>query len=192
MILTQKTELRGFLLHRGNTLNMKTKNQKGQSTIEFIVTFTVAIGFIFLFMQMAINYTNGYLIHHATFIASRAFLTADSEQRDSRVGEDNAETFTKKIFLHYMPDFLKPDLSKFHVNRVSMDRRAFVGVYYEFTQIFTLSLIGGKDEMYFRSESFLGREPTRGETISQICKRMKSIIGTTTCEFHMTLDDNGG
>ena len=189
-------ELQDFLLHRESTLNMKnikSKNQRGQSTIEFIMTFTVAIGFIFLFMQMAFNYTNGYLIHHATFMASRAFLTADSEQRDLGRGEINADEFTRKIFRHYMPDFLKPDMSKFHVNGVmDVDRRAFVGVYYDFTQIFSLSFIGGKDEMYFRSESFLGREPTRGETISQICKRMKSIIGTTTCEFHMTLDDNGG
>ena len=190
-------ELQDFLLHRESTLNMKnikSKNQRGQSTIEFIMTFTVAIGFIFLFMQMAFNYTNGYLIHHATFMASRAFLTADSEQRDSRVGEDNADKFTRKIFLHYMPDFLKPDKNKFHVNGVmDMDRRAFVGVYYDFTQIFSLSFIGGKDEMYFRSESFLGREPTRGETISQICKRMNAIIeANSKCEYHMTLDDNGG
>jgi hypothetical protein len=171
---------------------MKIKNQKGQSTIEFIMTFTVTIGFIFLFLQMALNYTSGYLIHHATFMASRAFLASDSEQKDSKVGEDNAEIFAQKVFLHYMPQFMKPDMSKFHVNRVSMEKRAFVGVYYDFTQIFSLSFIGGKDEMYFRSESFLGREPTRPENNSQICKRMKSVIGSTTCEFHMTLDDNGG
>lgn len=171
---------------------MKTNNQKGQSTIEFIITFSVTVGFIFLFMQMAINYTNGYLIHHATFMASRAYLSADSEQKDPNLGDKNAEILAQNIFKHYMPAFLKPDLSKLKVNGPTIDKKAFVGVYYDFTQIFSLSFIGGKDEMFFRSESFLGREPTRPENNSQICKRMKSIIGATTCEFHMTLDDNGG
>jgi hypothetical protein len=171
---------------------MKLKNQKGQSTIEFILTFSVTIGFIFLFLQMSINYTNGYLIHHATYMASRSYLTADSEQKDPVNGDTNAVKLAQTIFKRYMPAFLKPDISKLKFNGPTTDKKAFVGLYYEFSQIFSLSLIGGRENMDFRSESFLGREPTRPETYEQVCKRMKSLINASKCEFHMTLEDNGG
>jgi len=171
---------------------MKLKNQNGQSTIEFILTFTVTVGFIFLFLQMSINYTNGYLIHHATYMASRSYLTADSERKDPLEGDVEAEKFAKATFARYMPAFLKLDSSKLKINNPSTSKKAFVGLYYEFSQIFSLSLIGGRENMDFRSESFLGREPTRPETYEQICKRMKSLIGASKCEFHMTLEDNGG
>jgi hypothetical protein len=172
---------------------MKTKNQKGQSTIEFILTFTVTVGFIFLFLQMAINYTNGYLIHHATYMASRSYLTSDAERLELAEADTNAFNLARATFKRYMPAILKADFSKFQVNGPSMDKKAFVGAYFDFTQIFSLGFIGGKEEMFFRSESFLGREPTRVENYSQICKRMKSVLsGLTSCKYHMTLDDNGG
>jgi hypothetical protein len=192
----QKMVFQDFLPLRGRILrikNMKENNQKGQSTIEFILSFSVTISFIFLFLQMAINYTNGYLIHHATFMASRAYLTADSEQKNPVDGDNNAVTLARIIFNRYLPSFLRPnDINKLKINGPNTDKKAFVGLYYEFSQIFSLSLIGGRENMDFRSESFLGREPTRPETYEQVCKRMKSLISASMCEFHMTLEDNGG
>lgn len=173
---------------------MKEKNNKGQSTIEFILTFTAAVGFIFLFLKMALNYTNGYMVHHATFMASRAYLVGDTESQQTVEGRDkNAFELAKSVFDKNLPEALiqgfdgvltenNPGVVKFSV---------FTGVWTEFTQIFSLGFVGGKDPVKFRSESFLGREPTRVESITQICTAIKTIT-LGSCDLQATLEDNGG
>ena len=56
---------------------METKNEKGQSVIEFLMSFTLVVGLLMFFFKMALGYTNGYMVHYATFMASRAYLTND-------------------------------------------------------------------------------------------------------------------
>ncbi len=53
-------------------------NQQGQAAIEFILTFAFGIGIVMLFVSLAMNMTRGYLVHYANFMASRTFLTYDS------------------------------------------------------------------------------------------------------------------
>jgi hypothetical protein len=59
------------------------KKQDGQSTIEFILTFTFGMSAILLIFNSAMNYTVGYLVHYATFMASRTFLTVDTDSNTS-------------------------------------------------------------------------------------------------------------
>jgi hypothetical protein len=176
----------------GNSL----KKNKGQSTIEFILTFTVAVGFIFLFLKMALNYTDGFMVHHATYMASRAYLVSDEDRRALDEGDAKAIEKARQVFTKYLPDGLvkgvetgslkennpDPGKTKFH---------AFVGVWIEFSQRFSMGFIGGKESIHFVSESFLGREPTRSETRSQVCQAIMSL-GLSKCDVHVTLEDNGG
>ena len=177
-------------------MNKNLKNNKGQSTIEFIMTFTAAVGFIFLFLKMAMNYTDGYMVHHATYMASRSYLVFDDERRSLEEGDKNAFAKAQKVFTAYMPDGLvsgvgigslkennpDPAITKYH---------AFVGLWSEFTQKFSLGFVGGKESMRFISESFLGREPTRSESRNQVCEAIRGL-GLSRCDVHVTLEDNGG
>lgn len=178
-----------------NFTNMKiTKNNSGQSTIEFILTFTAAVGFIFLFLKMALNYTNGYMVHHATYMASRAYLVGDSESQQTIEGRDkNAFDLANTVFKKNLPEALLPGfdgvLNQNKPNEVKYS--VFIGLWTEFTQIFTIGFIGGKDPIKFRSESFLGREPTRVESTEQVCNAIKTVT-LGSCDYQVTLDDNGG
>lgn len=173
---------------------MKEKNNKGQSTIEFILTFTAAIGFIFLFLKMALNYTNGYMVHHATFMASRAYLVGDAERYgDAGAGDAQAFELAKEVFKKNLPEALMPNFDGIvkENNPGVIDSSVFVGIWVEFTQAFSVGFIGGKDKVAFRSESFLGREPTRAESVLQVCRAI-SLVTQGGCEIEATLDDNGG
>jgi hypothetical protein len=174
---------------------MLIRNNKGQSTIEFILTFTSAVGFIFLFLKMAMNYTNGYMVHHATFMASRAYLVGDSEAAFSpEASDDNAYSeLAKKVFDKNLPAGLVQGVSsgQLKYNHPGQFLPVFTGVWVEFSQIFSLGFIGGKDPVMFRSESFLGREPTRGEVVTQVCNAISSVSSLGNCNILATLDDNG-
>ena len=171
------------------------KNESGQSTIEFIITFTAAVGFIFLFLKLALNYTNGYMVHHATYMASRAYLVDDEERVSLAEGDAVALDKAKIVFTRYLPVGLVGEVvaAKLQVNSPDLTKfTAFIGLWIEYTQAFTLGFVGGKDPVTFRSESFLGREPTRSEAIQQICEAIKNAIPGKSCNSHVTLDDNGG
>ena len=175
---------------------MEVNNQKGQSTIEFIITFTAAVGFIFLFLKLAMNYTNGYMVHHATYMASRSYLVNDEDRDDTAQSEKRAENKAMNVFTRYLPPGLVTGVEasqlKFNILGSNTDFMAFVGVWIEYTQRFTLGFVGGKEPVIFRSESFLGREPTKLETIFQVCDAIKLSVPGKSCETHVTLDDNGG
>ena len=69
---------------------VNSKANKGQSTIEFILSFSTSVGFIFLFFKMALNFADGYMVHHATFLASRAYLVNDQDRDSVEEGDDRA------------------------------------------------------------------------------------------------------
>ena len=174
---------------------LKLNNNKGQSTIEFILTFTAAVGFIFLFLKMALNYTNGYMVHHATFMASRVYLVNDQEPSVSpEDGDAPALKAATVVFKKYMPESLMPGVTvELKANAPVTSGSGFsvfTGLFANFSQTFSMGMIGGKTQMDFRSESFLGREPTRAETVTQTCNAI-SFLGAG-CDVLATLDDNGG
>jgi hypothetical protein len=173
---------------------MKKKYNKGQSTIEFVLTFTAAVGFIFLFLKMALNYTNGYMVHHATFMASRAYLVNDAERYEGPgAGDALGFKVAENVFKKYLPEGLVQDFDgKLEVNHPDTGMLSiFTGVWVKFSQVFSLGFVGGKEPVTFQSESFLGREPTRAETFFQVCAAIKTVT-LGSCDIHVTLDDNGG
>ena len=58
-------------------------NDDGQSTIEFVMTLSFAIGMTMLFVSQALNMTVGFMVHYATFMGGRTYLTADNAQETS-------------------------------------------------------------------------------------------------------------
>lgn len=171
------------------------KNSKGQSTIEFIMTFSAAIGFIFLFLKMALNYTDGFMVHHATFMAARSYLVSDDDRKELGEGDSRAFAKSKEVFTKYMPEGLVTGVTSSLLkenNPEEMKFHAFVGLHVEFLEKFSLGFIGGKQSVRMISEAFLGREPTRSETRQQICSAMKNSFGLNKCEVFITLEDNGG
>jgi hypothetical protein len=175
------------------------KNTKGQSTIEFILTFSGTIGFIMLFLKMSLNYTNGYIVQHAVFMASRAYLVHDNQLGDVNPGADSARdnaaaTHAKNIFNKYLPTgLIKGFDGTFKINQPPPDNiAAFVGAWVEFSQRFSIGFLGGTDTVPFRAESFLGREPTRFEGYFQTCAAIQAVVPESNCNIHVTIDDNGG
>ncbi len=174
----------------------KFRQNSGQSTIEFLMTFTAAVGFIFVFLKMALNYTDGYMVHHATFLAARSYLVADADRDDIDEGDRLAKTTAERVFTSYLPDGLIKgvtggDLKENSPNPTTTKFRAFVGLYIEYAQRFSIGFVGGKSNVNFRSEAFLGREPSRSESKQQVCAAIKSL-GLSRCDVHVTLEDNGG
>lgn len=170
------------------------RNSKGQSTIEFIMTFSMVFAFFFLFLKLAMNYTDGYLIQYATFTASRAYLTVDNDNQttDPGAGDLVALKFARKVFNSAkVPAFIAGFTSVPEANDPSKKFTVFTGIYTDYSAAFSLGIVGGKSKVDFRSESFLGREPGRFEVYEQICTAISSVT-KSTCDIHATLDDNGG
>lgn len=178
---------------------IKKIDNKGQSTIEFIFAFVGAIGFIFLFLKISLNFTDGYMVHHATYMASRSYMAFDNENQSLEDNDNAAFEHSKNVFTRYMPDGLISNVSSSNVfvnHPGTVDYQAFIGLYTTFTQKFSLGFIKINEALNNRSESFLGREPSREETAKQTCKAIDAIFGVSStdgsCPTHVTLDDNGG
>jgi hypothetical protein len=172
------------------------KNRSGQSTIEFIMTFSAAVGFIFLFLKMAMNYTDGYMVHHATYMAARAYMVSDENRDSIEEGDSKAFEKAKAVFTRYMPEGLVGSVNSSMLQENNPDPgqtkfTAFVGLFIEYSQKFSIGFVGGKAPVKFYSEAFLGREPTRRESRSQVCKAIMDL-GLTRCDVLVTLEDNGG
>lgn len=175
---------------------IKDSNESGQSTIEFLLTFTTAVGFIFVFLKMAMNYTDGYMVHHATYMAARSYMVQDQDRDDVNEGDKLAKNYADTVFTKYLPEGLvngvsAADLKENGPELSETKYRAFVGLYIKYVQRFSLGMIGGTSNVDFISEAFLGREPTRAETKAQTCAAIKSL-GLNRCDIHVTLEDNGG
>ena len=76
-------------------------NRHGQSTIEFLIVSVFSMGILALFVQLAINLTGGYLVHYATYMASRTFMVYDEANADRRVDYIKSTNVAQKIFDTY-------------------------------------------------------------------------------------------
>ena len=168
------------------------QNEEGQSTIEFVVCFSLVVGLMFLFLKFAVNTTNGYLVHYANFMASRTYLVVDINASEFNAGDSRAFTEATKVFNSYNIDGFIPGFNgELKVNSpASGVNKVFVGTYVEYTDLFSLSdQVGGKHQMTYLSESFLGREPVRSECLARVCKAMQAL--GSDCNLHTTFYDNG-
>lgn len=179
---------------------MKKKScEKGQSTIEFLVSFVFGVSVVFMVFNSALNYSTGYLVHYATFMASRVYLVSDNatgtiNNPESSLG-DGVEDATETYNL-YRLDIFKIGSDKFEVNRLDgqgMSTQEYMTV--GARTIFDLSIdaIGkvlGQSKLELVSESFLGHEPSRAHCANRTCV---GITGTPNCsnDMDITLYDNG-
>lgn len=176
---------------------MKINNQRGQSTIEFILTFTFGVSLILVVFNTAINYATGYLVQYATFMASRVYLIQDNFTGD--IGSTNPALSgsienAKNAFISYNLSAFKVPDSSFSINpagATSASTYLTVGGYTTFElSIDPIGKIAGQKKLEMVSESFLGKEPTRAECASRTCF---AITGSNQCvrDFDITLFDDG-
>lgn len=175
---------------------MKTvKKEEGQSTIEFLFSFAIALGFIFAFLRLALVYTNGYLIHYATFQASRAYMVGERGSDDPDGSDIEARKQATDVFNSYKLDVLMPSFNntiQFEdpASRKTKSRNLYIGPRVEFTEYINIPGSNAKIEIPMVSESYLGMEPTRAECFEQICASL-SDVGGAGCVKHATVFDNG-
>lgn len=171
----------------------KMNKESGQSTIEFLSAFVFVITLLFVYIKMAVNITNGYLVHYGTFIASRAYLVFDNNE--DFVGSDGgAATKANEVFDSVVFNFEGSGTSKEVFGPDEPNNPVYVGYVASFEQRFAFSnLMGGAEPIEFISESFLGREPSRSECVSQVVEAIKDAV--IDCEGagrgHCTIGDNG-
>ena len=169
----------GFLLQQ---ILMKDKRKKtayenGQSTIEFLVSFSVIFTVLLTFVRIAFNATNGFYAHYAVFNASRAYLVSDENNNSIQNGDATAIEKAKEVYDRFKVEYLiggtRPELM---INNPGLfPNKPFVGSYISFKMDFGVSsMIGGKGPITLISESFLGREPSRQECIERICEAFES------------------
>ena len=170
--------------------------ESGQSTIEFLLTFVFILGFIFFTLKVSFVYTNGYLVHYATYMASRAYMVVDIGSNQPSGSDGSARERALEVFKRFPLDkFIGGYDQNLKVNAPdnngqSLDRNLYVGVYTDFSHKLGLSpFAGSQREVKFRSESFLGREPTKAECLERICRAMEILGGD--CQHHSTMFDNG-
>lgn len=172
------------------------RSELGQSTVEFILTFAFGVSLILVIFNSALNYATGYLVQYATFMASRVYLTADTHTGNIGSVEpslsDSVEK-TRTAYNNYNLNIFIPT-GQFTVNPAgATDASSYltVGAYTKFElSIDVLGRITGQQKLEMVSESFLGKEPTRAECATRVCK---AVTGQTSCDAAMdvTLYDNG-
>lgn len=168
------------------------KNQEGQSTVEFLASFVFVFTLMVVMIRFALTAANGYMVHYATFMASRSYLVFDHNINAADGADAPAFQQAQTVFNSYQlgnlmggtPPVLKVNHPEFGGKSV------FVGVYADFEQAFSIpKLFGGSAPLKLRSESFLGREPTRATCTERVCKAMQDAGGV--CSKNSTFFDNG-
>lgn len=178
---------------------MKNVTNAGQATIEFILTFAFGLSLMLMIFNSAMNYATGYLVHYATYMASRVYLTSELHSGNFSSGYEfsvsRAEDSARQAFRQYNLGIFGIEDDEFFVNKVSSGQSSSeyltVGTYSRFTQkVDTLGKIAGNSELDLVSESFLGKEPTRVGCAIRTCMAM---TGQESCDDNMdvTLFDDG-
>ncbi len=168
------------------------KGESGQSLIEFLLSFAFVFGLVLVFLKLSLNYTTGYLVHYATYMASRSFLVVDRNSNTPEGSDSESFNRAKTVFDRYKVDTFITDFDgSLQANMPgSVGSPAMVGVWVEYTTNLSGStLFGGDRELKLRSESFLGKEPTRAECIERICRAFMDL--GADCTSHVTFADNG-
>lgn len=164
---------------------MKKSKQEGQSTIEFIFTMMFSLGVVFLFVNISVNYSAGFLVHYATFMASRTYLTVDGNANQPAGSEAEAAQAAFNTFRRFKMSavgvpaagIMPPGgaANGFYINpfsTVSNSQQAlFVGVYARYEKPLSFfKVLAGDTPVTFVSESFLGKEPVRADCWQRTCQ----------------------
>jgi hypothetical protein len=175
---------------------MKVHNEEGQSTVEFILTFAFGVSLILVIFNTAMNYATGYLVHYATFMASRVYLTADNFTGNigaSAPALAGAEQRARDTFNQYKLTVFNIPEANFTVNEAgntSPGTYLTVGAFTTFQlTIDPLGKVSGQKKLDMVSESFLGKEPTRAECATRTCFAITG--GTCNRAMDITIFDDG-
>jgi hypothetical protein len=169
----------------------KIKKEEGQSTIEFLSTFAFAFALMFLFIKIAMNFTDGYLVQYANFMASRSYLVTDTNQAPASTASA-ALNRARQVFNIYKVNVFIPTFNGVLQANSPLGSTLpfYTGTYVEYNDKFSFSkLMGGAADMTFRAESFLGKEPMRRECGARVCKAFERAGGA--CTAYTTVFDNG-
>ncbi len=172
------------------------KDESGQSTVEFLITLTVAMGMLFSFLKMAIIYTNGYFVHYVVFQASRAYMVGERHSNVEEGSDSFATDQATEVFESYnLPGIISGFDSSLVVEDPESNRgpsnNLFVGVRANFKQELLIPGSGKRIEIDMQSESYLGMEPTRAECFFSTCRAMQEMGMGTNCTQNATVTDNG-
>jgi hypothetical protein len=170
-------------------------NSAGQSSIEFLFSFSITFIFIMLFVSLAMNLTSGYMVHLATYNASRVYLVYDRNTNAAfSTVDQEAEKEAEKQFYNPIGNFLKEMGAKIGAvgelkfnSPDSASRYEFVGAYFKFKKDFSyVPFMSGGDvpKLDLESQSYIGREPTRLTCLKSLQKIMSG-------KKHSTMYDNG-
>lgn len=179
-----------------HTQETKFNNEKGQSAIEFILTFAFAIGVTFLFVNQALNMTEGYLVHYVNFMSSRAYLVQESGVSAQGTNLNTAKEVATEVFESYpLKDFGVNASLKINEPGIDGVSSLFAGTIVQFEKrLSSIAFVGGGDTAKFYSESFLGKEPTRVQCYRMICAAMTGsgdICESRESNTDLVLYDNG-
>lgn len=176
-------------------MKKKLGNEKGQSTIEFLVSFSMALGFVFAFLRISIAYTNGYLVHYVNFVASRAYMVAERDSNSPSGSDPEAKAVAEKVFDDFNIGGIIPGFdSSVQVEDPESNRggtNIYIGTRVEYEEAITIPGTTKKIRFPFVSESYLGMEPTRAECKARICSAMSTVGAGSNCLKHSTVSDNG-
>lgn len=170
-------------------------NEAGQSTIEFILCFAFGVSIIFMVFNLAMNYASGYLVHYATFMSSRHYLTMESYSGNYGAGGMGpAADDAKEVFKGYQLGIFGVN-SDLQINAPASsggDQYLVVGAWTQFEKkIDALGKVTGQSSVTLISESFLGKEPTRGVCAARTCFAISGSEDGCSLSSDITLFDDG-
>jgi hypothetical protein len=183
------------------------RRQRGQGTVELILTLFAFFTIFFMYVQLAISFAVGNYIQYATFMASRALLSG-GKSKDAQIragtlvlnamlirnGKDRFGAFAKGdgdgdppgAFVGVSP----------RVRLASTDARETAweqGATYRFgIKMYMLPIApgakrGAQNKVTLESQSWLGREPTTEECV----KNLQTRPGMINLQGVKPLFDNG-
>lgn len=172
-------------------MKARDASQLGQSTVEFVLTLILFVGFLFFFMRLSYFLAYGNLVQYATFLAARSYQAAgpdpdDQVQRARLVvirllkkseGETGTERFPTIAQGVGAGDVAGAVIGPGTGYNPTDDANSWLqGVRYTFRSRLFVSLLGSSPQstapapqgevpgsVSLTSESWLGREPTESE-----------------------------
>jgi hypothetical protein len=177
-------------------LFIQVNNDSGQSTIEFILTFAFGLSLILLIFNSAMNHVTGYLVHYATFMSSRTYLTSESFNGgigNVEISYQQARQEATAVFNRYNLGMFNVAPGGFKVHPAGRGQNTYLSVGTSTTFERTIDIMGqltGNRKVTLISESFLGKEPTRAVCATRVCE---AVTGQSSCQSEMdvTLYDDG-
>ncbi len=166
-------------------------SEKGQSTIEFLLSLTFAIGITMLFVSQALNMTIGFMVHYATYMGGRTYLSYDTFGVDAGSSISEAGNEAKRAFNRYQLEQFDVTGLELKIHSPSDGTALTAGLTAQYAKLlspFKLLLDGEKATFY--SEGLLGKEPVRATCMKAVCVSV-GANGTCSSDMDVTLFDNG-